>query len=58
MPSCARWCFCSIDDPDDVLRQLHSLLHPGGELRFLEHVGSAGLRGRLQMFADATCGHA
>lgn len=45
---------CSIDDPDDVLRQLHSLLHPGGELRFLEHVGSPGLRGRLQKFADAT----
>lgn len=45
---------CSIDDPDDVLRQLHSLLRPGGELRFLEHVGSPGLRGRLQTFADAT----
>ncbi len=45
---------CSVEDPDDVLRQLHSLLHPGGELRFLEHVGSPGLRGRLQAFADAT----
>ena len=45
---------CSVEDPDDVLRQLHSLLNPGGELRFLEHVGSPGLRGRLQKFADAT----
>ncbi len=45
---------CSVDDPDSVLRQLHSLLRPGGELRFLEHVGSSGVRGRLQRFADAT----
>jgi SAM-dependent methyltransferase len=45
---------CSIDDPDNVLRQLFSLVRPGGELRFLEHVGSTGLRGRLQKVADAT----
>ena len=45
---------CSIDEPDSVLRQLHSLLRPGGELRFLEHVASPGVRGRLQKFADAT----
>ena len=45
---------CSVDDPEGVLRQLYSLLNPGGQLRFLEHVGSPGLRGRLQMFADAT----
>lgn len=45
---------CSVEDPDNVLQQLHSLLHPGGELRFLEHVGSPGFRGRLQKFADAT----
>jgi SAM-dependent methyltransferase len=45
---------CSIDDPDSVLRQLFSLVRPGGELRFLEHVGSTGLRGRLQKVADAT----
>ncbi|HEV7849927.1 MAG TPA: class I SAM-dependent methyltransferase, partial [Mycobacterium sp.] len=25
---------CSIDDPDSVLRQLFSLVRPGGELRF------------------------
>ena len=45
---------CSIEDPDGVLRQLFSLVRPGGELRFLEHVGSGGLRGRLQKIADRT----
>lgn len=45
---------CSIDDPNTVLRQLFSLLVPGGELRYLEHVGSTGFRGRLQTLADAT----
>jgi SAM-dependent methyltransferase len=45
---------CSVDDPGGVLRHLHSLLRPGGELRYLEHVASAGPRGVLQRFADAT----
>ncbi|MGH3678693.1 MAG: class I SAM-dependent methyltransferase [Mycobacterium sp.] len=45
---------CSVDDPDGVLRQLHSFLRPGGELRYLEHVANGGFRGRLQRFADAT----
>jgi SAM-dependent methyltransferase len=45
---------CSIDEPDDVLRQLLSLLRPGGELRYLEHVASSGPRARLQKLADAT----
>jgi SAM-dependent methyltransferase len=45
---------CSIDDPDTVLRQVFSLTRPGGELRYLEHVGSPGFRGRLQRIADAT----
>jgi SAM-dependent methyltransferase len=45
---------CSIDDPDTVLRQLFSLTRPGGELRYLEHMGSQGVRGRLQKLADAT----
>ena len=45
---------CSVDDPGRVLRHLHSLLRPGGELRYLEHVASAGARGRLQRLADAT----
>ena len=45
---------CSVGDPDDVLRQLFSRLRPGGELRFLEHVASSGLRSGLQRVADAT----
>lgn len=45
---------CSVEDPDDVLQQLYSLLRAGGELRYLEHVASGGPRARLQRFADAT----
>ena len=45
---------CSVRDPEGVLRHLVSLLRPGGQLRYLEHVASAGARGRLQRFADAT----
>ena len=45
---------CSIDEPDSVLRQLLSLLRPGGELRYLEHVAGTGGRARLQKVADAT----
>jgi SAM-dependent methyltransferase len=45
---------CSVDEPEDVLRQLFSRLRPGGELRYLEHVASDGLRGGLQRVADAT----
>jgi len=45
---------CSVGDPDDVLRQLFSRLRPGGELRYLEHVASTGLRAGAQRLADAT----
>lgn len=45
---------CSVEQPDDVLRQLHSMLRPGGELRYLEHIAGTGARARLQKFADAT----
>jgi protein-L-isoaspartate O-methyltransferase len=45
---------CSVDDPDDVLRQLFSMLTPGGELRYLEHVASTGMRAGVQRLADAT----
>jgi SAM-dependent methyltransferase len=45
---------CSVTDPYSVLRQLFSLLRPGGDLRFLEHVASGGIRGRFQQLADAT----
>jgi SAM-dependent methyltransferase len=45
---------CSVAEPDSVLRQVLSLLRPGGELRYIEHVASQGLRGRLQQFVDVT----
>jgi SAM-dependent methyltransferase len=45
---------CSVDDPAGVVRQLHSLLRPGGELRYFEHIASTGWRSRLQKAADAT----
>ena len=45
---------CSVDEPDEVVRQLLSLLKPGGELRYLEHVAGSGARARLQKVADAT----
>ncbi|MGV0738933.1 class I SAM-dependent methyltransferase [Mycobacterium syngnathidarum] len=45
---------CSIEQPDTVLRQLFSLLRPGGELRYLEHVAGSGWRGGMQRVADAT----
>jgi protein-L-isoaspartate O-methyltransferase len=45
---------CSVDEPDQVVRQLFSLLKPGGELRYFEHVASTGARERLQKIADAT----
>jgi SAM-dependent methyltransferase len=45
---------CSVSEPDTVVRQLHSLLRPGGELRYLEHIASAGWRSRMQKVADAT----
>jgi len=45
---------CSVGDPDDVLQQLFSTLRPGGELRYLEHVASTGMRAGVQRLADAT----
>jgi len=45
---------CSVEQPDSVVRQLFSLLRPGGELRYFEHVASSGWRSRLQRLADAT----
>lgn len=45
---------CSVADPEAVLRQLNSILKPGGELRYFEHVASSGWRGGLQRLADAT----
>ncbi|AKS32932.1 class I SAM-dependent methyltransferase [Mycolicibacterium goodii] len=45
---------CSVDNPEQVVAQIFSLLRPGGELRYLEHVASAGLRADFQRLADAT----
>ncbi|MBX9918810.1 methyltransferase domain-containing protein [Mycolicibacterium frederiksbergense] len=45
---------CSVDDPESVVRQLYSMLTPGGELRYLEHVAGVGVRATLQKVADAT----
>jgi 2-polyprenyl-3-methyl-5-hydroxy-6-metoxy-1,4-benzoquinol methylase len=45
---------CSVDDPDAVLRQLFSMLRPGGEVRYFEHVASSGIRAWFQRLADAT----
>ena len=45
---------CSVAQPDSVLRQALSLLKPGGELRYLEHVASKGVRGGFQRLVDVT----
>lgn len=45
---------CSVDHPESVLRQLNSVLKPGGELRYFEHVASLGWRGAIQRLADFT----
>ena len=45
---------CSVEQPDSTVRQLFSLLRPGGELRYFEHIASIGWRSRLQRLADAT----
>ncbi len=45
---------CSVANPEDVLRHLNSVLKPGGELRYFEHIAQPGWRGRLQRVADAT----
>jgi SAM-dependent methyltransferase len=45
---------CSVGEPESVLRQALSLLKPGGELRYLEHVASKGVRGGFQRFVDVT----
>lgn len=45
---------CSVDNPEAVVAQLFSLLRPGGQLRYLEHVAGVGARAGLQRAADAT----
>lgn len=45
---------CSVAHLGHALTQIKSLLKHGGELRFLEHVASAGWPGVVQRLADAT----
>ena len=45
---------CSVPEAEHALAQAFSVLRPGGELRFVEHVAVAGAMGTLQRAADAT----
>lgn len=46
---------CSVPDQHTTLREVHRVLRPGGELRFLEHVRAAGPGlARVQRAVDAT----
>ena len=36
---------CSVDDPRQALAQIHRVLRPGGQFRFMEHVQARGLGG-------------
>jgi SAM-dependent methyltransferase len=43
----------TVEDAESVVQQLFAALKPGGELHYMEHVASAGWRGRMQRAADA-----
>lgn len=40
--------FCTIEEPEAALDEVARVLEPGGEFRFLEHVGADGWRRRVQ----------
>ncbi|ADB61679.1 Methyltransferase type 11 [Haloterrigena turkmenica DSM 5511] len=44
--------FCTVQDPDAALEEVVRVLKPGGEFRFLEHVGADGWRGTGQKLLD------
>ncbi|ELZ18812.1 methyltransferase type 11 [Haloterrigena salina JCM 13891] len=44
--------FCTVQDPDAALEEVARVLKPGGEFRFLEHVGADGWRGSGQRLLD------
>jgi ubiquinone/menaquinone biosynthesis C-methylase UbiE len=47
---------CSVDDQGPALSEIHRVLRPGGQLRFLEHVAAPepGMLRRVQRVVDAT----
>lgn len=45
---------CTVSDPQRATRELHRVIRPGGELRFLEHVrADGGALRRVQRLLDA-----
>ena len=44
--------FCTVDDPHEALDEIARVLRPGGEFRFLEHVGDDGVVRCLQETAN------
>jgi SAM-dependent methyltransferase len=45
---------CSVPDQHAALQELRRALRPGGQLRFLEHVGGHGIKARAQRTVDAS----
>lgn len=44
---------CGVDDVDDAVEALRTAVGDGGRVVFLEHVGRAGIAGRVQAAAGA-----